>query len=69
MGEKIVVDMEAVSAYQKAKNWTDSNLALHMGVSRTLVSRVKSGQRGAAAAFIQGLVRAGMNPRDIFLKS
>ena len=68
MGEEIRVDLSAVIDFQNQKKWTDSNLAMHMGVSKTLVSRVKSGKRNAASAFIQGLVRAGMNPKDIFLK-
>lgn len=69
MSQEVVVNMEAVQAFQKQKNWTDSCLAMHMGVSRALVSRVKSGKRSVAAAFIQGLVKAGMNPSEIFLKN
>ena len=38
-----------------------------MGISKSSLSRVKSNKRKPGNAFILGLIRAGMNPDDIFL--
>ena len=63
------VNMEAVISFQKHRQWSDSRLAERMGVSRAFVCRVKKGTRQPSAIFIHGLVRAGMLPDEIFLRT
>ena len=63
------VNMEAVLSFQQQRQWNDTKLADRMGVSRASVCRVKKGTRQPSAIFIHGLVRAGMRPDEIFLRS
>lgn len=69
MNRKVVVNLEAVIEFQRKNNLNNVRLAKAMGVSPTLVSRVKSKKRQPARSFIIGLIRAGMDPMEIFLKA
>ena len=69
MEKKSSVNMISVLEFQKKHRLTDSQLADKMGVSRSLVCKVKRGVRRPSSSFIHGLVRAGMVPNDIFLRS
>ena len=60
------VNVEAVIRFQNDNDHSDMSLAYSMGISIPFLSRVKSRQRKAGRAFILGLIKAGMDPSDIF---
>lgn len=66
MTKDVDVDMDAVNEYQIKLGLNNLELARKMGISPTLLSRVKHKKRTPATAFIRGLIRAGMPVEKIF---
>jgi len=62
-----VVDLRKVKAYMILNGWNERQMALNMGLSSAMLSRVFRGERNPGGQFIQGLLRVGMSPSDIFL--
>lgn len=63
------VNLDAVQAFMKKQNYSEFDLSKAMGVSYSYVFRVMRGKRSPGGKFIEGLLRAGMSPGDIFLPS
>jgi hypothetical protein len=64
----VEVDMDKVRLFMKKLDLSEYGFSRKMGVSYSYVFRVMRGKRRAGQAFISGLVRAGMNPVDIYLR-
>lgn len=67
MYRTVQIDLDAVLRFQFLHDYTDEGLALDMGISTSFFNRVKCGKRNPGRSFILGLVRAGMDPKDIFI--
>ncbi|WP_067931247.1 helix-turn-helix domain-containing protein [Alicyclobacillus kakegawensis] len=53
---KLKLNAPAVRSFMNQMNWTERDLARHMGVSYTTVYRALRGQRGVGGAFVKKLL-------------
>ena len=68
MNERTVqINIDAIIKFQNKHDYTDEGFALDMGISVSFFSKVKCKKRNPGRNFILGLIRAGMNPTDIFI--
>jgi transcriptional regulator with XRE-family HTH domain len=61
------VNIDNVKAFMEKKNLTGQKMASSMNISYSYLFRVLNGDREAGGKFIQGLINAGMSPKDIFV--
>lgn len=67
MYETVDINFDAIIKFQNKHKYTDAMLAYDMEISPTHFSDVKNKRKNPGAAFIFGLVRAGLNPADMFV--
>ena len=65
---EVKINLKKVYNYQALLGLSDSDFSKKMGIQKSAFSRVKSGERNPGKAFITGLIKAGMNVEDIFIK-
>lgn len=63
----VQINIDAIIRFQNKHDYTDEGFALDMGISVSFFSKVKCKKRNPGRNFILGLIRAGMNPTDIFI--
>lgn len=61
-----MIDMGAVESFQNKLGLNDAQFSHYIGVSPSLISRIKKGERKPANAFINGLINAGMKPEVLY---
>jgi hypothetical protein len=61
------VNMKKVKEFMFGQGYSEYKLSGLMGVSYSYVYRVMKGTRPPGKAFISGLIKAGMQPNEIFL--
>lgn len=61
------VNLDRVQAFMKEKQISEPALARSMDISYSYLFRVLRGKRQAGGKFIDGLIKIGMNPEEIFL--
>ena len=61
------VNLDNVRVFMKSIGYSERELAKAMGVSHSYVFRVFRDDRQPGGKFIEGLIKAGMMPEDIFL--
>lgn len=67
MDRDVQVNFVNVKAFMGQRKLTEYGLAKAMNVSYSYVYRVMRGQRPPRQSFINGLIKIGMNPNEIFL--
>lgn len=67
MGTVEIVNLENVRRFMKGRGYSEVELAREMGIAYSYLFRVLRGKRRPGPKFIQGLLQAGMDPREIFL--
>lgn len=63
------VNLKKVEAFMNRHNFSEPALARQMDISYSYLFRVLRGKRQAGGKFIDGLIKVGMNPEEIFLSS
>lgn len=61
------VNLQKVEAFMAENNFSEPALARKMEISYSYLFRVLRGKRQAGGKFIDGLIKVGMNPDEIFL--
>lgn len=61
------VNLERVQAFMQEQQISEPALARSMDISYSYLFRVLRGKRQAGGKFIDGLIRIGMRPEEIFL--
>lgn len=60
------IDLEKVRVFIRERKCTEQDFATAMGISYSYLYRVLRGERQGGGKFIAGLIKAGMNPKEIF---
>lgn len=60
------INLKKVQEFMEQREKSEYTLAADMGVSYSYVFRVMRGERNPGGKFIEGLLKAGMRPEDIF---
>jgi len=63
------VNLEKVKEFMEKEKYSEYELSKAMDISYSYLFRVLRGDRKPGAKFIEGLIKAGMRPNDIFLPS
>lgn len=63
------IDLEKVRVFIQERKCTEQDFATAMGISYSYLYRVLRGERQGGVKFIAGLIKAGMNPKEIFAAS
>lgn len=66
-GTDVSINFDGIKSFMAIEKLSEYGLSKKMDVSYSYVYRVLRGQRRAGQAFIDGLLRIGMQPNDIFL--
>ncbi len=61
------VNLKKVEAFMAENKFSEPALARKMDISYSYLFRVLRGKRQAGGKFIDGLIKVGMNPQEIFL--
>ncbi len=64
-----MINLKNVKMFMKKEKYSETELSKVMGISYSYLFRVLRGDRKPGAKFIEGLIKAGMEPNDIFLPS
>lgn len=62
------VNIERIYEFMKKNNFTEYSMSKAMGISYSYLFRVLRGKREAGGKFIDGLIKVGMLPKEIFLQ-
>lgn len=63
------VNLEEVKTFMEKNEYSETEFSKIMDISYSYLFRVLRGDRKPGAKFINGLIKAGMKPNDIFLPS
>jgi|LSQX01.2.fsa_nt_gb transcriptional regulator with XRE-family HTH domain len=63
------INLKNVKTFMGRESYSEIELSKAMGISYSYLFRVLRGDRKPGAKFIEGLLKAGMEPNEIFLPS
>ncbi|TYO95156.1 helix-turn-helix domain-containing protein [Desulfallas thermosapovorans] len=63
-----VINLDNVVVFMKEHDYNEQTLSEAMGISYSYLFRVLRGDRQPGRKFIEGLIKIGMSPGDIFFR-